>query len=100
MVTTAMIHVRVDEQIKNQSEDTLAMMGLTISDAVQIFLIRVVMDKKMPFLIKAANAETRSAMAESDEIAKAHNARFTSPDSKFEGLQKRSYQLTGLCALK
>ena len=80
MATKTMLHVRVDEQIKIQAVDTLATMGLTISDAVHIFLMRVVADKKMPFLIKAPNAETRAAMAESDEIARAHNARFTSTD--------------------
>ena len=39
-----MVHVRVDEQIKTQAADTLATMGLTISDAVRVFLMRVVAD--------------------------------------------------------
>lgn len=78
MATTTMIHISANEKIKAQAADTLATMGLTISDAVQIFLTRVVGDKKMPFLIKTPNAETRSAMTEADEIARAHNARFTS----------------------
>lgn len=77
MATTTMIHVRVNEQIRAQAADALATMGLTVSSAVQMFLMRVVADKKMPFLIKAPNAETRAAMAESDKIARAHNARFT-----------------------
>lgn len=78
MATITMIHVRVNEKIKAQATDALATMGLTISDAVQIFLTRVIEDKKMPFLIKLPNAETRAAMFESDEIASAHSARFTS----------------------
>ena len=92
MVSTTMIHVRVDEQIKAQAADTLATMGLTISDAVRVFLMRVVADKQMPFAIKAPNAETRAAMAEADEIARARSARFTSADALFDDLEKNSRQ--------
>ncbi len=90
MAATTMVHVRVDEQIKTQAADTLATMGLTISDAVRVFLMRVVADKQMPFAIKAPNAETRAAMAEADEIARAHSARFTSADALFDDLEKNS----------
>ncbi|AGX87500.1 type II toxin-antitoxin system RelB/DinJ family antitoxin [Candidatus Symbiobacter mobilis] len=84
MITTTMVHVRVDEQIKTQAAATLATMGLTISDAVRVLLTRVVADQQMPFAIEAPNAETRAAMAEADEIARAHSARFTSADALFE----------------
>jgi len=76
MVATTMVHVRVDEQIKAQAADTLATMGLTISDAVRVFLMRVVADKQMPFAIKAPNAETQAAMVEADEISRARSVRF------------------------
>ena len=56
MATTTMVHVRVDEQIKAQATETLAAMGLTVSDAVRVFLMRVVADKQMPFALKAPNA--------------------------------------------
>lgn len=75
MAATTMVHVRVDEQIKAQATETLASMGLTVSDAVRVFLMRVVADKQMPFAIKAPNAETRTAMIEADEIARAHSGR-------------------------
>ncbi len=88
MAATTMVHVRVDEQIKAQATETLASMGLTVSDAVRVFLMRVVADKQMPFAIKAPNAETRAAMAEADEITRAHSARFTSADALFDDLEK------------
>ena len=72
MVATTMVHVRVDEQIKTQAAETLAAMGLSISDAVRVFLMRVIADKRMPFALKAPNAQTRAAMAEADEIARSH----------------------------
>jgi DNA-damage-inducible protein J len=90
MTTTTMVHVRVNEQIKAQAAETLAAMGLTISDAVRVFLMRVVADKQMPFDIKAPNAETRAAMAEADEIARTHRARFATAAELFDDLEKNS----------
>ena len=90
MTTTTMVHVRVNEQIKAQAAETLATMGLTISDAVRVFLMRVVADKQMPFDIKAPNAETRAAMAEADEIARTHRARFATAAELFDDLEKNS----------
>ena len=49
LTATTVIHICVDEQLKTQAEDALATMGMTISHAVQSFLMRVVADKKMPF---------------------------------------------------
>ena len=68
--TTTMIHVRVDEQVKAQATETLATMGLSVSDAVRVFLMRVVADKQLPFMLKVPNAETRAAMGEADEISR------------------------------
>ena len=90
MTATTMVHVRVNEQIKSQASETLATMGLTVSDAVRVFLMRVVADKQMPFAIKAPNAETRAAMAEADEIAREHRARFNSATELFNDLEKNS----------
>lgn len=85
---TKMVHVRVDEQLKAQAAETLAAMGLSISDAVRVFLVRLVAEKQMPFALKAPNADTSAAMAEADEIARAHSARFSSAAELFDDLEK------------
>ncbi len=90
MATTAMVHVRVDEQIKAQATETLAAMGLSVSDAVRVFLMRVVADKQMPFALKVPNAETRAAMVEADEIARTRHARFATATELFDDLEKNS----------
>lgn len=90
MATTTMVHVRVDEQIKAQATETLAAMGLSVSDAVRVFLMRVVADKQMPFALKAPNAETRAAMVEADEISRTHHARFETATELFNDLDKNS----------
>ena len=90
MAATTMVHVRVDEQVKAQATETLAAMGLSVSDAVRVFLMRVVAEKQLPFLLKVPNAETRAAMTEADEIALARRARFATATELFDDLEKNS----------
>jgi DNA-damage-inducible protein J len=88
--TTTMVHVRVDEQVKAQATETLAAMGLSVSDAVRVFLMRVVAEKQLPFMLKVPNAETRAAMGEADEISRTHRARFATAAALFDDLEKNS----------
>ena len=90
MATTSMVHIRVDDQIKVQAKETLAAMGLSVSDAVRVFLMRVVADKQMPFALKAPNEATRAAMVEADEIARSHQAHFATADDLLNELEKDS----------
>lgn len=85
MPTTTMVHVRVDEHVKAQATETLASMGLTVSDAVRVFLTRVVADQQLPFALKSPNAGTRSAMREARVVGK---ARFASGKALIDGLEK------------
>jgi len=43
-----MIHIRVDDRLKAQASETLAGVGLTISDAVRILLTRVTTEGGLP----------------------------------------------------
>ena len=45
---TSMLHVRVDDQLKNKAAHTLAGVGLTLSDAVRILLTRVAAEGGLP----------------------------------------------------
>ena len=90
MAATTMAHVRVDEKIKSQATETLAAMGLSVSDAVRVFLMRVVAEKQMPFALKVPNVETRAAMSEADEIARTHRTRFGTATELFDDLEENS----------
>ena len=87
MGATAMIHVRVDEDVKAQAAEALALMGLSVSDAVRVFLKRVAVEKAMPFDVRVPNAETRAAMAEADAIV---HARFATAEELFDALENGS----------
>jgi DNA-damage-inducible protein J len=88
MAATAMVHVRVNENIKTQAAETLAAMGLSVSDAVRVFLTRIAVEKELPFTLRVPNAETLAAMNEADEIAKTRRARFSSAEELFASLEK------------
>ena len=89
-VTTTMVHVRVDETVKAQATETLAAMGLTVSDAIRVFLTRVVADKALPFAIKAPNETSQAAIAEASQIIKSRRARFATADAVIDDLEKAS----------
>ena len=72
------------------SIDKVASMGLTVSDAIRVFLTRVVADKELPFAIKAPNASSRAAMVEASEIIKTRRARFANSDALIDDLEKAS----------
>lgn len=88
--TTTMVHVRVNEQVKTQATEALASMGLSVSDAVRVFLTRIAAEKQLPFALKVPNAETRAALAEAQEIIASRRARFTSADDLFRSLEENS----------
>ena len=57
---TSMLHVRVDDQLKAQAADSLAGVGLTLSDAVRILLTRVAAEGGLPAGL-AANPDSYDA---------------------------------------
>ena len=92
MMATSMVHVRVNREIKEQAGETLAAMGMTVSDAVRMFLTRVVADKELPFTPKVPNAETRAAMAEVHELIRSRRARSLTAEELFDELDKNASQ--------
>ena len=89
-VQTSMLHIRVDDDIKEQATQTLTAMGLSVSDAVRLFLRRVVIDQAFPLELKVPNAETLAAMEESRAMMAKRRARFASADELFADLEKNS----------
>ena len=61
-MSTTMVHVRVDEKVKQRAAKTLAAMGMSVSDAVRMLLVRVAAEKALPFEVKVPNPTTVKAM--------------------------------------
>jgi DNA-damage-inducible protein J len=87
---TSMLHIRVDDDIKEQATQALTAMGMSVSDAVRLFLRRVVIDQAFPLELKVPNAETLAAMEESRAMMTKRRAGFASADELFADLEKNS----------
>jgi DNA-damage-inducible protein J len=64
MASDTVVRARIDGQVKERAAKVLADMGLSVSDAIRLLLVRVAAERALPFEIKVPNAETRAAMAE------------------------------------
>jgi DNA-damage-inducible protein J len=56
------VRARIETGLKKEATAVLAAMGLSVSDAIRLMLVRVVSDKALPFDVRIPNAETQSAM--------------------------------------
>lgn len=83
MAADSVVRARIDAATKDKATETLAEMGLSISDAIRLLLVRVAADKALPFALEAPNAATRKAMR---ELERGKGKRFASPDELFEDL--------------
>lgn len=63
MASDTVVRARIDGQVKEKAARVLAEMGLSVSDAIRLLLVRVAADKALPFAVKAPNPETVAAMA-------------------------------------
>lgn len=58
------VRARIDAKTKKRAANALQAMGLSISDAIRLLMLRVADERRLPFEVKAPNAATREAMAE------------------------------------
>ncbi len=56
------VRARIDGNIKEQAAVVLAAMGLTVSDAFRMMMMRIATEKSLPFEPLIPNAETIKAM--------------------------------------
>jgi len=61
-MATTMVHIRVDDKVKEKAAKTLAQMGMSVSDAVRMLLVRVAAERALPFEVKVPNPTTVKAM--------------------------------------
>lgn len=69
----------MDDHTKQQATAALNAIDLSVSEAVRIFLKRVVADQAFPLELKVPNAAPRAAMAEADGMIAARAARSKVP---------------------
>ncbi len=64
---SSFVHSRIDEDVKEKASFILDEIGLSVSDAIRLFLKQVIMKRGMPFPVRMPNAQTIAAMNASDK---------------------------------
>ena len=59
---STVVRARIDERIKEDATAVLASIGLTVSDAFRLMMVRIATEKRLPFEPLVPNAETIEAM--------------------------------------
>lgn len=72
---SVVVRARVEEKAKKEATKVLRSVGLTLSDAFRMMVVRIVAEKKLPFDPLIPNAKTVAAMK---EIESGKAARFSS----------------------
>ena len=58
------VRARIDSDTKERAASALEAMGLSISDAIRLLMLRIADEHRLPFDVKVPNATTKKAMAE------------------------------------
>jgi DNA-damage-inducible protein J len=67
MAVVDVVRARIETGLKREATAVLSAMGLSVSDAIRLMLVRVVSDKALPFDVRVPNAETQAAMRDIQE---------------------------------
>lgn len=88
MSKNANLNVRVDGEVKKEAEQLFASFGITVSDAVNMFLYKSLMVGGLPFSLtqQRYNAKTEAAMREVEQKIKEGQGGTQSVDSLFKEL--------------
>ncbi len=62
MGTNAVVRARIDGHLKETAAAVLASMGLTVSDAFRLMMVRIAEEGRLPFEPLIPNAETIEAI--------------------------------------
>ena len=88
---STVISIRTDSETKQAVESLYARFGITVSDAVNIFFRKSLMEGGLPFEMRQPryNKETEAAMKEADDISDGKiSAKSQSVDSFFQKMGK------------
>lgn len=89
MAKTETLHIRIEPSVKQKAEETLNELGLSIADAINVFLKQVILNDGIPFEIRKPkfNKETIEAIEDAKK-GKNLSKTFDSVDEMFEELDK------------
>lgn len=79
------VRARIQPAVKDEAEAIFRSLGLTHSQAIQIFYHQVTLTRGLPFDVRMPNAATRLALQEAEEVHALR--RYPSVDALFDELE-------------
>ena len=83
MSTDTVVRARIDSDTKTRATEALQAMGLSVSAAIRLLLLRVADEKRLPFAVQVPNVTTVKAIKELDE---GKGRRFSGAEELFQDL--------------
>ncbi len=89
MAKSNTLHIRIEPNVKEKAEATLKELGLSITDAINVFLNQVILQDGIPFEIRKPryNKETIQAMEDTKNRKNLSKA-FDNVEEMFKELEK------------
>lgn len=83
MSTDTVVRARIDSDTKERATAALEAMGLSVSDAIRLLMLRIADEKRLPFAVQVPNATTVKSM---NDLEGDRGKRFDSTDALFDDL--------------
>ena len=83
MSTDSVVRARIDSDTKARATAALEAMGLSVSDAIRLLMLRIADEQRLPFSVQVPNAKTVKAM---EELESGQGKRFSNEQELFDDL--------------
>jgi len=83
MSSDSVVRARIDSDTKARATAALEAMGLSVSDAIRLLMLRIADEQRLPFAVQVPNAKTVQAM---DELEAGKGQRFSNEQELFDDL--------------
>ncbi len=80
MTANSVVRARIDTHTKERATAALEAMGLSVSDAIRLLMLRIADEERLPFEVKVPTPATVKAMKKLDA---GKGQRFETPDALF-----------------
>lgn len=84
MSADTVIRARIETATKKRAETALEAMGLSVSDAIRLLMVRIAKEQRFPFDVKVPNATTRKAI---EQLEKGKGKRPASARALYKSLK-------------
>ena len=83
MTRETVVRARIDADTKKRARAALDAMGLSVSDAIRLLMLRIAEEQRLPFAVEVPNATTRKAI---EELEQGRGKRFKDREALFKDL--------------